>query len=63
MLDRAMETFWSGSYSSTSTQELCAATGLARSSLYNTFIDKAGLYRRSLERYVRAKDEERSVET
>lgn len=58
-LDQALEQFWSGSYGATSTQDLCASTGLSKSSLYNTFESKAALYRRSLARYGEVKDGER----
>ncbi|BDZ57276.1 TetR family transcriptional regulator [Barrientosiimonas humi] len=57
-LDHALETFWSGTYAATSTQDLCTSTGLSRSSLYNTFTCKSDLYRRALERY----DELRAAE-
>lgn len=59
-LDQALETFWSGSFAGTTTQDLCESTGLSRSSLYNTFSCKADLYRQSLERYGSRKDEERN---
>ncbi|KNX38594.1 TetR/AcrR family transcriptional regulator [Luteipulveratus halotolerans] len=59
-LDQALETFWSGSYASTSTQDLCDSTGLSRSSLYSTFTCKSDLYRRSLRRYGEIKGVERS---
>jgi len=51
VLDRAVEAFWSASLAGTSTQDLCDATGLSRGSLYNTFDNKAELYRRALDRY------------
>ncbi|NHN56296.1 TetR/AcrR family transcriptional regulator [Calidifontibacter sp. DB0510] len=59
-LDRALETFWSGSFAATSTEALCASTGLSRSSLYNTFSCKSDLYRRSLQRYDQVKAAERN---
>ena len=58
-LDQALETFWSSSYASTSTQDLCDSTGLSRSSLYSTFSCKSDLYKRSLERYGELKHVER----
>lgn len=59
-VDQALETFWSGSFATTSTEDLCAATGLSRSSLYNTFQTKAALYERSLERYTEVTRAERA---
>lgn len=50
-LDTCVDTFWSGSYAATSTQDLCDATGLSRSSLYNAFHGKPEVYRRALARY------------
>jgi TetR/AcrR family transcriptional regulator, transcriptional repressor for nem operon len=51
-LDAAMRTFWANGYEATSTEDLCAATGLGRSSIYNTFTSKHELFRRALLRYV-----------
>jgi AcrR family transcriptional regulator len=51
-LDAAMRTFWANGYEATTTEDLCAATGLGRSSIYNTFSSKHELFRRSLLRYV-----------
>lgn len=50
-LDAAMRAFWSSGYDATSTDALCAATGLGRSSIYNTFTSKHDLFRRALEHY------------
>lgn len=50
-LDRAMHAFWSRGYEATSLDELCAATGLGRSSLYAAFGSKRLLYFETLERY------------
>jgi AcrR family transcriptional regulator len=47
-----MRTFWANGYEATTTEDLCAATGLGRSSIYNTFTSKHELFRRSLLRYV-----------
>ncbi|MBI3708075.1 MAG: TetR/AcrR family transcriptional regulator [Proteobacteria bacterium] len=55
-LKRAMELFWAKGYEATSLDDLCAATGLGRSSLYAAFGDKHALYLRSLDHY-----EERSI--
>ncbi|MEQ1936183.1 MAG: TetR/AcrR family transcriptional regulator, partial [Fimbriimonadaceae bacterium] len=50
-LERAMQTFWAKGYEATSLDDLCAATGLGRSSLYAAFGDKQSLYLSALERY------------
>jgi AcrR family transcriptional regulator len=47
-----MRTFWANGYEATTTEDLCAATGLGRSSIYNTFTSKHELFRRALLRYV-----------
>ncbi|TDE10624.1 TetR/AcrR family transcriptional regulator [Jiangella asiatica] len=51
VVDAAMDVFWAGGYAATSTQDLCAGTGLGRSSLYNTFTSKHELYEQALRRY------------
>ncbi|MFF9315378.1 TetR/AcrR family transcriptional regulator [Streptomyces sp. NPDC014748] len=51
-LDAAMRTFWEKGYEATSTQDLCDATGLGRSSIYNTFKSKHDLFERALARYI-----------
>ncbi|MDI6413528.1 TetR/AcrR family transcriptional regulator [Streptomyces albus] len=51
-LDAAMRAFWEKGYEATSTQDLCEATGLGRSSIYNTFSSKHDLFRRALARYL-----------
>lgn len=51
-VDAAMRTFWANGYEATTTEDLCTATGLGRSSIYNTFSSKHELFRRSLLRYV-----------
>ncbi|XVS66160.1 TetR/AcrR family transcriptional regulator [Actinosynnema sp. CA-299493] len=50
-LDAAMRTFWLNGYEATSTEDLCRATGLGRSSIYNTFTSKHELFKRALIRY------------
>ena len=50
-LERAMQTFWAKGYEATSLDDLCAATGLGRSSLYAAFGDKQSLYLSALARY------------
>ncbi|CAL9288400.1 HTH-type transcriptional repressor ComR [Streptomyces sp. enrichment culture] len=49
-----MRTFWRKGYEATSTEDLCAATGLGRSSIYNTFKSKHALFQRVLDRYMTA---------
>jgi len=50
-LQRVIETFWKTGYSGTSLDDLSAATGMNRPSLYAGFGDKQTLYLKSLERY------------
>ncbi|EID56183.1 TetR/AcrR family transcriptional regulator [Saccharomonospora xinjiangensis] len=47
----ALRAFRATGYEATSTQELCEATGLGRSSVYNAFGSKHELFRRALHRY------------
>lgn len=47
-----MRAFWTAGYEATSTQELCAATGLGRSSIYNTFASKHELFVKALSHYM-----------
>ncbi|MCN9239367.1 TetR/AcrR family transcriptional regulator [Streptomyces sp. RY43-2] len=51
-LGAAMRTFWEKGYEATSTQDLCEATGLGRSSIYNTFKSKHDLFTRALAHYI-----------
>ncbi|MEV0229393.1 TetR/AcrR family transcriptional regulator [Nonomuraea sp. NPDC050786] len=51
-IEAAMRAFWTAGYEATSTQDLCAATGLGRSSIYNTFASKHDLFRRALRHYM-----------
>ncbi|RIQ13224.1 TetR/AcrR family transcriptional regulator [Jiangella rhizosphaerae] len=51
VVEAAMDVFWVGGYAATSTQDLCHGTGLARSSLYNTYKSKRELYEQALRRY------------
>jgi TetR/AcrR family transcriptional repressor of nem operon len=53
-LERALRVFWAKGYGAASLDDLCAATGLGRSSLYAAFRDKRGLYLRALDRYEEA---------
>lgn len=57
-IDAAMRAFWTAGYEATSTQDLCAATGLGRSSIYNTFVSKRELFDRALRRYTAIKNAE-----
>lgn len=50
-LDRAGALFWRHGYDVVSIQQLEAATGLGRGSLYNAFGDKEGLFLAALDRY------------
>lgn len=49
--DAAMRVFWRKGYAATSIQDLVDGTGLSRSSLYNTFESKHGLFQHALKRY------------
>lgn len=51
VLDRAAELFWADGLSATSLDDLSAAMGMARPSIYNAFGDKQALFLRVLERY------------
>ncbi|MEJ3653946.1 TetR/AcrR family transcriptional regulator [Actinomycetes bacterium KLBMP 9759] len=50
-VDAAMRAFWTKGYESTSTHDLSTATGLGRSSIYNTFACKHDLFEKALRRY------------
>ncbi len=50
-LSRAMDAFWQAGYAATSLDELSAATGMNRPSLYGAFGDKHEIYLTTLERY------------
>ncbi|MFO0725306.1 MAG: TetR/AcrR family transcriptional regulator [Myxococcota bacterium] len=49
--DRALLCFWKQGFQATAISELVEATGIQRQSLYNTFLDKRGLFLRALARY------------
>lgn len=53
-MDRATATFWRAGYSATSLDDLTAATGMNKPSLYGAFGDKRALYLAALERYTEA---------
>jgi AcrR family transcriptional regulator len=50
-LTRALDTFWDQGFAATSLDELSAATGMNRPSLYGAFGDKQALYMTVFERY------------
>lgn len=50
-LDRAMEVFWKRGYEGATLDELTAAMGINRPSLYAAFGNKEELYRKVLDRY------------
>ncbi len=54
VITRAMNVFWRKGFEATSIQDLVAATGLNRGSLYNAFGDKAGLFAAVMETYAAA---------
>lgn len=48
----ARDAFWTHGYGATSVDDLTAATGLGKGSLYGAFGDKHGLFLRSLDDYI-----------
>jgi TetR/AcrR family transcriptional repressor of nem operon len=54
VIDRAMRQFWAHGYEATSVDDLCAATGLNRSSLYRAFGSKRELLDTALTAYERS---------
>lgn len=50
-LARALETFWTGGFAATSLDDLSAATGMNRPSLYGAFGDKRALFLKALMSY------------
>lgn len=53
VLKQAVDLFWKKGYNATSMQDLTEATGLNRSSIYNSFGSKMELYQLALRRYQR----------
>ncbi len=51
VLTNAMQAFWAWGYEATSINDLVAATGINRGSIYSAFKDKRGLFLKSLEHY------------
>jgi AcrR family transcriptional regulator len=52
VLDKALDAFWNAGFEATSLDDLAAATGLARASIYAAFGDKEALYLRTLEHFL-----------
>jgi AcrR family transcriptional regulator len=50
-LSKAIKAFWPAGFAGTSLDELAAATGMNRPSLYGAFGDKHDLYMKALEHY------------
>ncbi|HWU15967.1 MAG TPA: TetR/AcrR family transcriptional regulator, partial [Caulobacter sp.] len=59
-LAKATETFWEQGYAGASLDDLSAATGMNRPSLYGAFGDKQALFKTALDRYM---DESRAAMT
>ncbi|MDN4054769.1 TetR/AcrR family transcriptional regulator [Massilia sp. YIM B02763] len=51
VIEAAMQVFWRHGYAAASINDLTAATGLSRSSIYQRFRDKEGLFQHTLARY------------
>lgn len=63
VINAAITVFWRHGYAATSISDLTDATGLSRSSLYQRFGDKDGLFREALAAYTqRTLDRMKSVE-
>ena len=56
-LVQAMEVFWKDGFAATSLDDVSAATGLNRPSLYGAFGDKRALYRQAYDQYRRRMNE------
>ncbi|WP_338889440.1 TetR/AcrR family transcriptional regulator [Rhodococcus sovatensis] len=56
-IEAALGEFWAHGFNGTSTETLCQVTGLGRSSLYNAFRNKIGLYEECMSTYLAAADE------
>ncbi len=55
VLEKARNVFWKKGYNGTSMDELVKATGLSRSSIFDSFGDKHGLYMKALQHYQQEK--------
>ncbi|HBR96538.1 MAG TPA: TetR family transcriptional regulator [Gammaproteobacteria bacterium] len=53
VLDAITDVFWQRGFEATSAQDLVDATGLPRSSLYNAYVNKQGLFEHALMHYKR----------
>lgn len=53
VLERAMNLFWKQGFHATSMQDIVQYVGLSRSSLYESFASKKGLFDQSLDNYCR----------
>lgn len=53
-LDKAMTLFWQHGYEATSLADLVEATGAKAPTLYAEFVNKEGLFRAVLDRYISA---------
>jgi AcrR family transcriptional regulator len=62
-LDRALAAFWARGYDATSIDDLIAATGVGRASLYGAFGDKERLFRRVMDRYLQKDEQEMAAAT
>lgn len=51
VVQKALQVFWRQGYQATSVEELVAATGVNRGSLYATFGDKRGLFLEAVDHY------------
>ena len=51
-LDQAVAAFWSRGYSATTLDDLVAAMGMNRPSIYNAFGDKESVYRHALRHFI-----------
>src|ERR1700761_2566080 len=51
VLTQAVKVFWTRGYAGTAISDLVEATGLSRSSLYQRFVDKDGLFLEALAAY------------
>jgi TetR/AcrR family transcriptional repressor of nem operon len=52
MLTQSMEVFWDRGYEATSIEEVTAATGVSRSSIYQAFGSKRGLFDAVIDKYL-----------